>query len=158
MNIRDFRPEDRTACLALFDGNTPTYFHPGEREAFADSLASVEFLPPRLRNQGRPPGRFFVAVTDDGAVAGCGGWYVDGTAATLTWGMVDRAQHRQGVGRRLLEERLKCLRAEGLARTVFVQTTAPVVGFFERFGFRVAREFYPGLVAEMPLIELSLTL
>ncbi len=156
--IRDFRPEDRAACLALFDGNTPAYFHPGERAAFADCLASTDFLPPRLRNEGRPPGRFFVAVGDDGAVIGCGGWYVDGAEATLSWGMIDRAHHRQGVGRLLLDERLRCIRAEGRARTVRVQTTAPVVGFFERMGFRIVRAAVPGLVDEMPLIELSLAL
>lgn len=157
MSIRDYAPADRAACLAIFDGNVPTYFHVAERPYFAASLASVDFLPPPVRARGAAPGRYRV-VERAGAVVACGGWYVDGEVATLSWGMVDRALHRTGVGRALMADRLDAIRAAGTARQVRVQTTTPVRGFFERFGFAFVREGVVGVTAEMPLLELVLRL
>jgi ribosomal protein S18 acetylase RimI-like enzyme len=76
----------------------------------------------------------------------------------MSWGMVDRRVHRCGVGRALLEHRLAELRGFGAVRVSRVQTTAPVVGFFERFGYRVTKAATPGVVPELPLIELSAAL
>lgn len=35
MPIRPYAPEDRAACLALFDSNVPNFFAPHERAEFA---------------------------------------------------------------------------------------------------------------------------
>src|SRR6266540_4753154 len=99
LSIRDYRPGDRDACLAVFDSNVPTYFHPAERAAFAEYVDSADYLPRRLRAAGALPGRFSV-IEDDGTVVACGGWCLDGTTAMLDWGMVTRARHRSGIGDR----------------------------------------------------------
>ena len=72
--------------------------------------------------------------------------------------MVERTNHRQGIGAFLLRERLTEIRREPRVKSVRVRTTASVRGFFERAGFRVGSEYVPGLVDEMPLIELNLML
>lgn len=157
MKIRYLRPNDRAACLAVFDGNAPEYFHPSERAAFADCLDSDDYRPPRLRGAGGPKGMFYV-VEDDDEIIGCGGWYLDGDVAVLSWGMVERSSHRQGIGRFLLRERLNEIRLDPRIKSVRVRTTAPVRGFFEREGFRGGAEPVPGLVDEVPLVELNLML
>jgi GNAT superfamily N-acetyltransferase len=145
MRTREFRPTDRTACLALFDSNVPEYFHAAERVPFLEFLES-------------PGGPFRVVEMDPHGVVGCGGWYVDGAVAGLTWGIVGRANHGRGLGRFLLQERLQAIRADGRASLVRVRTTPSVQGFFEHAGFSVVREGVAGVVDEMPLVEMMLRL
>ncbi len=60
-----------------------------------------------------------------------------------------RAWHGQGIGRRLLEERLQRLRKIPRVRVVKLQTSQHTYGFFEKAGFRtesVKQDGYgPGL-------------
>jgi GNAT superfamily N-acetyltransferase len=124
--------------LAIFDGNTPDYFAPTERIEFGAFLdaRSVEYL---------------VLETSAGVIVGCGGYYVKsvGGVAGLAWGMVDRAWHKRGLGRVLLEARLALLRRAPDALLVRVNTSQSSRGFFERCGFRTVRVvpngFAPGI-------------
>lgn len=145
MRIRDFNESDRVACLAVFDSNVPTHFLASEREAFAKFLLA-------------PMGRFYVLENDRREIVGCGGWYVDGVVAGLSWGMVDRKEHGRGHGRYLLQERLRAIREDGRARTARVRTTPSVQGFFERQRFKVAGGGVMGVVPEVSLVELTLAL
>ena len=94
MKLREYAQADKEACLAIFDSNTPPFFAPHEREEFA-----------RFLETSSDP--YFV-VEHDGEVVGCGGILLipNTPVAILTWGMVARARHRAGIGRRLLVERL----------------------------------------------------
>jgi len=157
MRIRNYRFEDSDACLAVFDSNVPEYFLSSERKAFSQFLKGPDFLPPRLREHPGSEARFYV-VEDKDEIVGCGGWYLDDTVAGLSWGMVDRSRHRQGLGRLLLEVRLKTIREDGRARSVRVRTTPSVQGFFEHFDFRFVRAGVKGIVDEVPLVELLLAL
>jgi hypothetical protein len=38
MDVRPYSSADRPACLAVFDSNTPRFFHPGERRNFETFL------------------------------------------------------------------------------------------------------------------------
>lgn len=156
MKIREFHLQDRAACIAVFDSNVPEYFNASERPVFLAFLESSDFLPPRLRGSGNAAGYLHV-VESAGAVVGCGGWYLDGTIANLSWGMVARPSHGRGFGRFLLQERVKSIRADGRATAIRVRTTASIRGFFEHAGFHSVRES-EGLVKEMPLVELVLAL
>lgn len=157
VEIRDYQPSDRDACLAVFDSNVPAFFHAAERDAYVAFLESPDFLPPRLRDLHAPRGRLYV-VEDGGVVVGCGGWYLDGTVANLSWGTIDRSHHGRGFGRLLLVKRLAAIRADGRASTVRVRTTPSVQGFFEAASFKVVRAGTKGLVDEVPLVELVLKL
>src|SRR5688572_6838875 len=98
MVIRPYEPTDREACLRVLDSNVPEYFLASDRDEVAAFLDDLERLGVR----------YFV-VEDGGAIVACGGVAVDEQTkdARLCWGMVERARHRQGIGRRLLVERLR---------------------------------------------------
>lgn len=146
LSFRRYRPDDRDACLALFDGNTPPFFDPLERAEFAAFL-------------DQPQGAYFV-LADDGRVAGCGGYFAEaGDCARFSWGMVDRTIHGKGLGRLLAEHRIAAIRAERRFCKIRLGTTHMIAPFFERFGFvRQAVEadgFAPGMdkvVMELDLI------
>jgi N-acetylglutamate synthase-like GNAT family acetyltransferase len=155
MKIRSYKLSDQDACMSLFDSNTPRFFHPEERNVFLDYLESSDFLPPRLRSAEVPQGCMYVVESDD-QIVGCGGWFLDGRVAVLSWGIVHQSLHRSGIGRFLLLERLKAVREDGRAESVRVKTTSLVQGFFQRAGFEVTLEKVTGLVDDVPLVELSL--
>lgn len=145
MRIRDFRPPDRAACLNLFDSNVPEFFLASERESFADFLES-------------PGEHSYVLDIAGGEIVACGGWYIDGIVAGLSWGIVARSKHGQGFGRCLPLERLRAIRDDGRATAARVRTTPSVEAFFERAGFKVAQSGIDGVVAEVTLVELTLQL
>lgn len=130
---------DYPACMAIFDSNVPAFFAHSERESFAQFLNAL-------------PGPFWV-VRDrsSGTVVGCGGLSIadEGATAWLRWGMVLAGSQGQGIGRRLLEARLKWLDAQPQVRRTRVATTGQASGFFQRMGFELtasAKENYgPGL-------------
>ena len=154
LKLRDFSAADRDGCLAVFDSNTPEYYHPGERRLFAAFLDSGHYLPARLHELGAPPGHLYVVETDGECVA-CGGWYLDGPTANLSFGTVHRSRHREGIGRVLLDGRLKAIRRDGRAAHVRVRTTPSVQQFYERQMFQlVIGGNTRGMVDEVPLVEL----
>jgi GNAT superfamily N-acetyltransferase len=136
-SIRDYAPSDRGACVAVFDSNVPLYFSAEERSGFAAFLADL-------------PCRYLVAELD-GAIVGCGGFYVEreGRLGGLAWGMVARARHGRGIGARLLQTRLDCLSREPSIDGVRINTSQHTAAFFERFGFHTedisTDHFAPGL-------------
>lgn len=138
MQVRDFTPSDREACLKVFDSNVPEFFVPAEREDFA---AFIDAL----------PGPYFVLEDGSGAVLGCAGYAVTpGTAtADLCWGMVVRERHGSGLGGLLLDERLARIRADSRIEAIALNTSQHTRGFYERLGFVTERVvpdgFAPGL-------------
>lgn len=137
VKIRAYQPEDREACLAVFDTNIPKFFSIEERAAFADFL-------------DRAPGRYAVVCDDGGTIVGSGGLagsLYDPSAAALTWGMIDARRHGQGFGRALTEERLRWL--EGMPEfaafeVVRIDTSHETEAFYEKFGFRTVRRIPNG--------------
>jgi GNAT superfamily N-acetyltransferase len=147
VNVRPYTLQDRVACLAIFDGNTPIYFAPSERAdlaAFLDT-GSVNYL---------------VLETAAGVIIGCGGYYVKpaGGVAGLAWGMVDHAWHKRGFGRVLLEARLALIRRSSDAELVRVNTSQNSRGFFERCGFRAVRVVPNGYAPGIDRVESELAL
>jgi N-acetylglutamate synthase-like GNAT family acetyltransferase len=147
MEIRRYRRNDQDACLAIFESNVPDYFHPRDR---ADLMAFLDDL----------PGPYFVCVAPGRGVVACGGYYTQAEAqlAALTWGMVHRDLHRQGIGRTLLEFRLAEIRAIPQIRTVRARTTQITEDFFRRCGFVEAARRADGFGPGLDLVELELQL
>ena len=137
--VRPYARRDFDACLALFDGNVPAFFAPGERAEFAAFLSS-EPLTGYLVLERRG-----AAVAAGGVSLGADGW------VTLDWGMVARPLQGQGLGRELLEARLALARAMPGACGLRLETSQKTRGFYEAFGFRagavVPEGFGPGLDA-----------
>ena len=126
MKLRTYQAADYSGCLAVFDSNVPKFFAPHERAEFAAFLAT-----------STDP--YFVVVDDQELVIGCGGYYFnpERAAAGLTWGMVNRSLHRQGIGRFLLLARLQRIAQELAVTSVFINTSQHSYGFFAKVGFVV---------------------
>jgi N-acetylglutamate synthase-like GNAT family acetyltransferase len=126
MDVRAYLPEDREACLAVFDSNVaPGFFTPAERAGFARFL-------------DQPVGAYLV-LEHEGRIIGCGGYRAEAghPVAGLSWGMIQRDLHRQGLGRYLLLYRMKEIGRVPGVTTVELRTTPEVAPFFEKYAFRV---------------------
>ena len=127
----------RAGCLAVFDSNREPFFAVSERaefETFLDQHTAESY---------------YAVVLEDGAVVACGGFgEFDGRLA-LTWGMVQRAAHRNRYGTLLLAHRLEALRRVHGSEPVYINTSQHTEGFFAKHGFRTlavkADGFAPGL-------------
>ena len=129
LTARPYRADDREACLALFDGNTPRFFDASEREGFVDYLQATAFE------------HAYQVIERDGRVVACGGHAVepDMISVALCWGMVDNGLHRQGVGRALTEARIAAARATPGITRVILNTSQHTQGFYARFGFETVK-------------------
>ncbi|MBY0504341.1 MAG: GNAT family N-acetyltransferase [Bryobacteraceae bacterium] len=122
MEIRNYKPADAEACLRLFDAAGSSFYAEEERGRFARFLES-------------PPGTYYV-MENNGDLVGCGGFAALGEpeTVTLTWGVIRRDLHGQGLGRFLLFYRLKEIgRLAGISQ-VKLETTPKVAGFFQKAG------------------------
>ena len=123
--IRLLREGDLEACEAIYRLNEPAHFPPGYFPKFADWL----------RN-----GRALILVAEqDGAVRALGGVNAqdrDGRyIASLSFGMVHPAYHRQGFGTALLLARLALLQSTKEYSFACLTTAGGSETFYGRFGF-----------------------
>jgi GNAT superfamily N-acetyltransferase len=144
---RPFQPADTTACLQVFDSNTPGFFAPGERGEFVDHLSAIDGKAHR-----------YMVLTCGGQVRACGGIGLSGRVARLTWGMVARDWQGRGLGARLLSERLAVLAGLPAIRRVELSTGIRTAGFYEAAGFRLLRVVPDGFAAGLDACEMALTL
>lgn len=148
MKLRDYRANDKAACLAIFDSNLPEYFARYERLEFDEFLDA-------------PSCTYFVieSETTTAAIIGCGGYHYDPetSKAILCWGMVTRAHHKTGVGKALLVGRLMKLCAESDGQAVLTLNTSQYTyGFFEKFGFIITRIVEHGLAPGLHEYDMEL--
>ena len=146
MRIRAYTPEDKAACLAIFDGNAAKFFADHERAEFATFLDEDADL-------------YFVMEHDTGVIA-CGGFFVipNTPVAILTWGMVAREQHAWGIGRLLLLTRLQRLCEDPSVAVVKLQTSQHTCGFFEKVGFKTEKITENGYGAGLDRYDMTLVL
>lgn len=147
MNIRDYGPADREACLALFDSNVPLYFAPRERTDFAAYLDA-------------PPGPYLV-MQDDDRIVGCGGWArdrEDSGRMILCWGMINRERHRTGLGRQLMQARIARITVDRSATGILSNTSQHSAGFFSHLGFETRKIVPDGHAPGIDLHEMILRL
>ncbi|MEO5644897.1 MAG: GNAT family N-acetyltransferase [Bacteroidia bacterium] len=144
ITIREYKPTDRKACVAIFNGNVPKFFTDGEFEQFntwlnAEDKASVAYSNAREQD-------YFVAILD-GKIVGCGGFYIyrDEKIAKMAWGMVESPMHKQGIGKALLVHRINSIENLFPGYTISVDTTQHSFEFFEKLGFKttkITKDFY----------------
>ena len=138
ISVRDYVAADRDACLRLFGGNVPDFFAEVERPEYCDFLDAL-------------PGPYFVVEDEQHRVIACGGYAIepDTGRADLCWGMVKRELQGRGIGRFLLQERLRRMLRAPEVTAVHLDTSQRTRGYYERIGFRVLRVtpngYAPGL-------------
>lgn len=146
--IRNYTAADREACFRIFDSNLPLFFDPSERDGLANWLAAKD--EGRMAHASNVVETFYV-LEQDGNVLGCAGFYVPGSEkrANMVWGMVENAWHKKGLGRELLDYRIRVIQTEYPDCSISLDTTQHSFGFFERLGFSVTgitNDYYgPGL-------------
>lgn len=126
MEIVPYEPRFMSGCLTLFKGNQGKYFAEAEYEEFKEFLET-----------NNSP---YYVVWDGEDVVACGGWYYKpDVSAYLTWGMVSRQLHGQGVGTLLVKHRLAAIKqAAGATQTpIQIDTSQHTQGFYGKFGFVV---------------------
>ncbi|MCE3226094.1 MAG: family N-acetyltransferase [Bacteroidetes bacterium] len=74
-------------------------------------------------------------------VVGCGGYYIPKTdkKAKMTWGMVDSLHHKKGIGKLLLEFRIKIIEEQFPSHSIELDTSQHTFPFFEKLGFHVTK-------------------
>lgn len=136
MTFREYQPGDREACLKIFWSNMPRFFD-------ASELAGLEkWLNGRDAGRlayGQTQEEYYYVVEEEGKVIGSGGFYIprEGKYANMTWGMVDNALHRKGIGRGLLLFRIEMIRKLFPGYSIRLDTTQHSYRFFEKMGFEV---------------------
>lgn len=128
ISIREYSPEDRSACLALFESNRPKYFTEPELQLFSKWLDRCD----------RPS---FSVMEKAGRIIACGGIYHDtaNNTAGLAWGMVRQDLHRRGYGRLLTLFRLDQLRDQFPNLAQHIETSQYTFEFYEKLGFVLER-------------------
>lgn len=124
--------------MAIFDSNIPTYFADYERADFELSLNA--FDEGRLAYKDSLKETYFV-LEDEGRVVACGGYSLYSTKmeASMTWGMVHNALHKQGYGRALFSYRLREVTSLHPDYQLVLNTTQHTFPFFEKFGYKVVK-------------------
>ena len=135
-NIRNYRPEDREACLAIFRSNIPKFFTEGEEQDYRGWLDELDGIKPAAPDNGH-----YYVLEVSGTVLGCGGWGIrDGADhATLIWGAVHKDYQGLGLGDALTRYRLDAFLKEHPAFDMTIDTSQHTAAFYERFGFRTQK-------------------
>jgi GNAT superfamily N-acetyltransferase len=140
MEVRPYCVEDLPAVVKIFRSNIPKYFGPGEENGLHDFLNG-------------PDSAEYYVVEVDGEVVGAGGIALnddlDPPTVSLCWGMV-RADHiGTGLGRALVEFRLRLAEEKYPGIPLTIGTSQHTRGFYEKFGFRLVDHtpdgFGPGI-------------
>ena len=130
----DYSNAHFTDCLGIVESVVPQYVAPEEIKDFTGFLEKFAEW-----------GCRYGVVAVDGQIIACGGLGIEGSKATLCWGLVHAQWHRRRVGSFMLEERLKWAQAMPEVERVELTTSQHTYGFFEGFGFEttgIRKEHY----------------
>ena len=140
MKLRDYRPEDREACIEAFWSNVGYTLAENELKDFTSFLDKLSLAQTR----------YYVVTNEEPRIVACGGFGIDSkqARARLSWGLVQREFQGQGFGRFLLGELFQRIAGiDGLTK-VTLESSQVIYTFFTKHGFaieRITENFYaPG--------------
>lgn len=119
--IRPYSKEDKSQVLGIMAECIPTYFAPEE-------LPELEYYLEHEIEQ------YFVAEID-GKIIAAGGINTEGVVGKISWDFIKPAHHGKGIGKSLLEHRVKILRDMPNVSCIRVRTSQVAYKFYERNGF-----------------------
>lgn len=123
--IRKYKPEDKEVLVQIMNNNVPQYF------AETEVADYVNYLENEVQE-------YFVAVLDDRIIAGAGVNYErEKQLAKISWDVVDRGYHHQGIGTLLLNHRLEVISNKKNIKTISVRTSQHAYAFYEKNGFKL---------------------
>lgn len=123
--IRKYENQDSADLKEIFFSNVPHYFDESEWPDFhgflKDDLNDISV--------------YDVMLVDNNIVGSGGIALYEDNVVNMTWGMVDAAYHKTGLGKKLLEYRLNLAQKMFPDKEVGLSTTQHTFGFFEKYGF-----------------------
>jgi ribosomal protein S18 acetylase RimI-like enzyme len=127
IQIRNYNSEDKNVLLELLRLNTPTYFSPDEESDFISYLDNYILA-------------YFV-VEIEGEIIGCGGINVTENQKTgvISWDIIHPNFQGKGIGKHLLEHRIKFLKTNYLLDEIIVRTSQHTVDFYCKSGFELQK-------------------
>ena len=138
LTIRSYLSSDKEKCLDAFQSNVPQFFTTTEIGEFSEWLDSLnEFV----TVENRTDESYYYVAELNGKIVGGGGFGYDNSAseATLAWGFVAESHHRQGIGGKLLEFRLRQIKKLFPSAAVLLDTTQHSYRFFQKAGFAITK-------------------
>lgn len=136
--IRSYEPADRQACIEIFKSNMPLYFDSRELELLENWLNAKDMK--KIAYPTNVAEHFYV-LEHEGSVLACGGFYVPAgeKKASIVWGMVTSAWHKNGLGKKLLDYRIRMIKAMYPDYKIVLDTSQHTFQFFENQGFSVQK-------------------
>lgn len=123
--IRKYEDKDLADLKEIFFSNVPQYFYEFEWPEFSD------FLKDDLNEHSV----YDVMLLDDKIVGSGGIALNEDNVVHMTWGMINAAKHKTGLGKKLLTHRLNLAQQLFPEKTIGLSTTQHTFGFFEKYGF-----------------------
>lgn len=120
LRFRAYTASDLTRCLAIFDGNTPEFFAPNERPAYASFLHEA--------NSG-----YEVCVSGDQVVGAFGLIHAGSGRARLHWILVDRTAQARGIGSAIMARVTGRAHSSG-TRIIVIAASHRSAPFFAKHG------------------------
>ncbi len=148
MNIRNYRPADREACIGIFHSNVPLYFDSDEITGLYHWLDAKDRREKAFASNATET---YYVLEHEGKIVGCAGYYIPAAEAraNMVWGMILRSEHKKGYGNKLLEYRIQKIKETAPACSITLDTSQHCYRFFEKFGFTVTKitndAYGPGL-------------
>ena len=145
--VEDYAPDDRDACLEVFQTNLPVFFTPEELGLYTSFLNAL-------------PGPYLVVRDSNHGVVACGGYALreSGAIADMCWGMVRQDLHGLGIGKALTLARVERIRGDGSVREITLNTSQHTVGFYKRLGFEVVEVLPDGYAPGLDRCDMRLVL
>lgn len=129
ISIKPYLAEHKPFLVSIFNSNVQKYFAEEELPLFSQFLDE----------KGSP---YFVVLRDD-VIVGSGGIalgepkeFINEKHVVMTWGMIDKNVHKQGLGTQLLEYRIQLAKQMYPNTKIALGTTQYSYPFFEKFGFK----------------------
>ena len=127
MEIRSYTIDDKIAVIQLIRENTPQYFNFDEEKDFEFYLDNyVE--------------EYFV-ICQNFEILGCGGinYFPKQRLARLSWDIIKASAHGNGMGRKLVNHRIKLLQRNHDIDQIVVRTSQHTYKFYQKMGFELTK-------------------
>ena len=130
--IKKYSTSDYDQCVNIFKSNIPEYFAKDELSDFQDYIKNISKTKDGWTDS-------FYILKRDKKIVGCAGLGLNKSKkiATLSWGMVDKNYHRNGIGTELTNYRLNLLQSYKLDLKIRLDTSQHSYLFYEKFGFKI---------------------
>ena len=120
--VINYKPKYFENCLDIATSNTPKYIDPSELILYRKFLEEKKL--------------YFVLMKKSKIIA-CGGYAFNKlkNIVGLTWGLVHKEYHRQGIGSFLLEYRISEIRDKYPKSIIILDTSQHTHKFYKKYGF-----------------------